>query len=139
MPIVYSLKIHEEAVADLEDLWRTDPASAGALVALLQQIKADQRLLDSLTIHGFGSDRREAFNVVPWIEQRRLGRELWRLKHWVLEGKARRYRVIYALDSRASRYYVLGVFSRDFNYDRNDPRTRRVLVTYDSMDLPGHQ
>jgi hypothetical protein len=70
------------------------------------------------------------------IEQQRLGRNLWRLKHWDLEGQGKRYRVVYALDPRVSRYYVLGVFPREFNYESKDARTRRVIAAYESLGIP---
>ena len=50
-----------------------------------------------------------------------------------------RYRVVYALDPRVSRYYVLGVFTRDFNYDASDPRSQRVLALYDELDIPSYR
>ena len=139
VPVRYSLVLHPAAQADLSALWEADPRSAALLIATLEQIKADPRLLDSLTIRQFGADGSEPFHVDQWIEQQRHGRNLWRLKHWELEGERRRYRVVYALDPRSSRYTVLGIFTRDFNYDRNDPRTRRVVADYDALGIPTYR
>jgi hypothetical protein len=136
VPIVFKLAFDRGANADLAGIWKTDPESAGVLQATLQQITADQRLLDSLTIKDFGAHRTEAIHVDQWAEQQRHGRNLWRLKHWELEGKGRRYRVVYALDPRVSRYYVLGIFTRDFNYDPTDARTKRVIAAYDKLGIP---
>jgi hypothetical protein len=139
VPIVFKLLVAAAARRDLEELWKNDPATAGFLETALQEIGADQRLLDSLTIKGFGAHGAEAFHVDAWAEQQRFGRNLWRLKHWELEEQGKRYRVVYALDPRFSRYYVLGIFTRDFNYDASDPRTRRVVADYDKLGIPSYR
>jgi hypothetical protein len=139
VPIVFKLSVGPEARRDLESLWETDSSSAGILEATLRQIAADQQLLDSLTIRGFGAHATEAFHVDAWVEQQSQGRNLWRFKHWELEGRGTRYRVVYALDPRLSRYYVLGIFTRDFNYDATDARTRRVLAAYDRLGIPQYR
>jgi hypothetical protein len=46
------------------------------------------------------------------------------------------YRIVYTLDPRKQRHFVLGVFSRDFDYDETDARTQRVLEVYDRLDIP---
>jgi hypothetical protein len=136
VPIVFKLVIESGAKLDLAGIWDTDPDSAGVLYATLQQIAADQRFLDSLTIKDFGAHRTELVHVDQWVEQQRLGRNLWRLKHWDLEGKGQRYRVVYALDPRVSCYYVFGIFTRDFDYDATDARTERVIAAYDKLGIP---
>ena len=92
--MAYRQFIHKAAQADLDAIWEIDPRSAGVLAATLRQIKHDQRLLDSLTVRGFGAYETEAIHVDRWLEQQRLGRNLWRLKHWELESRGRRYRVV---------------------------------------------
>lgn len=139
MPIVFKLSLDADARRDLEGLWASDSDSAAVLAATLQHIAGDQRLLDSLTIKDFGSHGSDAFHVDRWVEQQREGRNLWRLKVWELEGKGKRYRVAYALDPRTSRYYVLGIFTRDFNYDATDARTRRILASYDRLGIPAYR
>jgi hypothetical protein len=136
VPLAFQLLIAPAARLDLDGLWKSDPASAGVLEALLQQIAASQRLLDALTIRDFGAYELEAFHVETWIAQQRLGRNLWRLKHWELEGRGKRYRVVYTLDPRVSRYYVLAIFPREFNYDSKDARTKRVVEAYERLVIP---
>lgn len=139
VPIRYSFVLHPAAQADLDALWKEDFRSAALLTATLEQVKADKRLLESLTMRQFGAYGSEPFHVERWIEQQRSGRNLWRLKLWELEGEGRYYRVVYALDPRSTRYTVLGIFTRDFNYDRNDPRTRRVVADYDALGIPAYR
>ena len=139
MPLVFQLLISPDARRDLDLLWDSNPDCAGVLESTLQLIASDQHLLDALTIKDFGAHGSAVIHVDSWVEQQRLGRHLWRLKHWELEGQGKRYRVIYALDPRVSRYYVLGVFPRGFNYDAKDARTRRVLAAYEGLDIPSRR
>jgi mRNA-degrading endonuclease RelE of RelBE toxin-antitoxin system len=132
----YSLKVHKDATADIEKLWESAPQAAAAIVALLEQAESDQRLLESLTIKDFGVDRTEPIHVDWWWTQYKEGRNLWRVKIWNLESRRLNYRIVYALDPRSTRYYVLGVLPRDFNYDQSNPRARRLLAAYDELGIP---
>jgi mRNA-degrading endonuclease RelE of RelBE toxin-antitoxin system len=134
--MVYSLVVHEDAEFDLDELWAIDEDTTTDIIALLEQAKCDQELLDSLTIKDFGSDRSEDIHVDKWVAQQQQGRNLWRLKIWDLEDRGIRYRIVYALDPRISRYHVLGVLKRDFDYDENDQRTKRILAAYDDLAIP---
>jgi hypothetical protein len=136
--MLYSIVIHEDAEADLDALWEIDEDSTADIEALLEQAACDQKLLDTLTARDFGSGRSEEFHVEKWFEQQRKGRNLWRLKIWDLEDRGIRYRIIYALDPRISRYHVLGVVQRDFNYDERDARTQRILAAYDELGIPNY-
>jgi len=136
---VRSIVLHRGARADLETLWDEDPDAAGAIYALLQEIKGNQALLDALTTHDFGAQGTKRFHVSEWTAQQRKGRNLWRLKVWELDEQGIRYRVVYAFDPRIRRHFVLGIVDRDFNYDESDPRTRRILEAYDRIDIPKYR
>jgi hypothetical protein len=135
---VYSLVIHEDAEQDLDELWEIDEGATADIVALLEQAACDQELLDNLTVRDFGRHRSEDIHVDKWVEQQRKGRNLWRLKIWDLEDRGIRYRVVYALDPRISRYHVLGVVERGFDYDKSDDRTKRILAAYDELGIPNY-
>jgi hypothetical protein len=137
--IVYSILISQLAIADISEIRKSDPDTADTIWALLQEAKHSQTVLDSLSVKNFGSHGNEPYNVDQWVAQQRQGRNLWRLKIWELEHLGIRYRIVYALDPRVSRYFVLGVFDRDFNYDESDPRTKRVIVSYDSIGIPDYR
>src|SRR5208283_3034191 len=126
--MLYSLVVHEDAELDLDDLWELDEEATADIVALREQAPSDQELLDNLTVKDFGRHRTEEIHVDQWVEQQRKGRNLWRLKIWDLQDRGIHYRVVYALDPRLSRYHVLGIVDRDFDYDENDERTKRILV-----------
>ena len=124
------LLIHKDAEQDLKDLAASQPKLAARIVALLAQVSAAPWLMDMLTVHGFGSDQREAFDVSRWQAYWGQGKDLWRLKFWELEHQGLPYRVIYALKRGTGDHFVLAIVSRDFNYDRNHPTTRRILQAY---------
>jgi hypothetical protein len=132
---LYRLFIHEDALEDLDRLWVRDEVAAARIVALIQQLKGDQVLLDHLTQHGYGKRSADEFDVSKWHRQWKLGRDLWRLEAWDLEQQGLRYRVIYAYVTGERRYYVLGVLPREqVDYDNpEDPITRRILRAYDEL------
>jgi len=134
----YSLKIHEDAAADIETLWSVEPRAAAAIVALLEQAEIDQRTLESFTIKDYGAGRTEKFHVDWWWTQYKTGRNLWRVKIWNLESRRLNYRIIYALDPRQTRYYVLGILPREFDYDATNERSRRLLAAYDELGIPNY-
>lgn len=124
------LLIHRDAEQDLDELAVSQPKLAMRLAALLAEVGADAKLIDMLTVHDFGSDEREPFNVSRWQAHWQEGKDLWRLKFWELEHQGLPYRVIYALKRGTGDHHVLGIVSRDFNYDPNHPTTRRILQAY---------
>lgn len=60
-----------------------DRFAAGKVVALLQQAKADPKIIDSLLDHNFGVDHAAAYHVSKWIEFWNVGYNIWRLKIWI--------------------------------------------------------
>lgn len=133
---MFSVVIAKDAMADLEDIASKDLDAASDIYDLLLEAKGSQDVLRSLSTHDFGPDRfHDRYHVGPWVAQQQSGRNIWLLKLWHLDNKGIRYRVIYALDSSRSRYYVLGVFERSFNYEPSDPRTKRIVAAYDRLQI----
>jgi mRNA-degrading endonuclease RelE of RelBE toxin-antitoxin system len=131
--MVYSLFVHDDAKADLRQLSRANKDATALILAVLEEIQGDQGLLDSLTVHGFGNDRSERFGVSKWLSFWDRGVDLWRLRIWDLEQLGAPYRVVYAYERGKQRYHILGIFHRDFDYNANDPRTKRVKNAYDNL------
>jgi len=128
--MVYSLFVHNDAKGDLADIDAANPDAADIIVATLDEIARDQRLLDGLLIEGFGAGRSESIEVKKWWQFWKKGTDLWRLRIWALDKLGVPYRVVYAYERGRQRYYVLGIFHRDFDYDLNDARTQRVINAY---------
>ncbi|MGY6555737.1 MAG: hypothetical protein ACXIUM_14560 [Wenzhouxiangella sp.] len=112
---------------------QTEPQTAGRILALLEQIGGDQRLLDSLTVHDFGNRGTEDFHVSRWQEQWRKGRDLWRLKAWDLERQGLQYRIVYAYLPGKLKYFVLAIAPREFDYDATHPIGQRILHAYQEL------
>lgn len=127
------LLLHEDARRDLAAIKLEAPRLALRLATLLQELSSDEALLEMLTAHDFGSDRRAGFQVSRWQEHWGRGKDLWRLKFWELEDQGIPYRVIYALKRGTGNHYVLAIVNRDFNYDFNHLITRRILRAYDDL------
>lgn len=127
--------IHTHAIQDLKKLAQTDPDGAGYILGLLQQIKADPRLLDALTTHDFECDQ---FEVGKWEAFYRRGYNLWRLKMWDEDFQLLPHRIIYAflpvsaINSRPG-YVVLAVAPRGWNYKEEDFLTKRIIDDYHNL------
>jgi len=130
---LFSIFVHDDAVGDLESLWKTQPEVAARITAVLEAIDGDQDLLDRLTQHGYGPRKYSDFHVSKWFEQWNKDRDLWRLKIWDLEGKGLMYRIIYAFIPRTKNYHVLAIAPRNFNYDKNHPISRRIISSYEKL------
>ena len=134
--IVYQLLIAVAAKQDLATIGVDAPDTEAEILGLLQELKGSQLLLDSLTVKDYGLTRDAKFHVDVWGKQQNKGRNLWRLKIWSLEEHGIRYRVVYALDPRNSRYYILAILHRDFDYDEKHPRVQQLLAAYDRLGIP---
>lgn len=129
------LDIHEDAQRDLDDLRPAHPGLVRRILAILQEIKADPRLLSALLDHGFGDAKDETVGVKKWLEQWNAGRDIWRLKIWELESVKVKYRIIYAYVPGDQAFVVLAVQRRDaIDYDDpNHALTQRIHRAYRNL------
>ena len=130
---MFRLFVHDDGESDLEKLWDEAPEAAARIGVLLQELEGNQDLLDRLTQHDFGNYRTAEFHVSKWLNQWNKGKDLWRLKVWDLEDKGLQYRVVYAFLPSRSQYHVLGIVSRDFDYDPNHELSRRIIAAYENL------
>ncbi|MFK4075184.1 hypothetical protein ACI2KX_15870 [Ectopseudomonas khazarica] len=133
---MFALSYSPGAQEDVRQLKSIDPNAAALVLATVQEIRGDQNLLDSLTIHEF-EDRISkldlTYNVKHWWEHFKRGRDLWRLRVIDDENLLTDYRIIYAYCIPESKYYILGVVPRSFNYDSNHTQTKRILAEYEEL------
>ena len=130
---MYTLVVHADAKADLEEIWEAAPRAAARIVVVLDEIQSNQDLLDALTEHDFGAYGLKEFHVSKISKFWHAGLDLWRFKIWDLEEQKLRYRIVYAYESRKRRYYVLGILPRATSYDINDQRVQRILKAYEDL------
>lgn len=128
-----SLRIHDDAAADLELLWEEAPVAAARIAVLLQELEGNQDLLDRLTQHDYGLHQSADIHISKWFEHWNKGRDIWRTKVWDLEDKGLMYRIIYAFMPSTHEYHVLAIAPRDFNYETDHPITKRILAAYESL------
>ena len=134
--IVRSLLIHRDAANDLQSIRACgEHADHGAILAFLQQAKADPALLETLAEDWFGEDGSANYTVQKVVALHQRGRRVWRVKVLTLKGMATRYRVLYAFDRRKQLFYVLGVPPREIAYDLAHPRIQQLVAVYDSLDI----
>lgn len=127
------LFVHDDAKHDLAEIRKQSLDAMVKIVALLEQLSADEDLLDRLTQHGFGKRGVDPFHVSQWFEQQNQGNNLWRLKDWDLECRGLKYRIIYAFIPQKHHHHILGIFPREFNYESDHEYTQRVLEAYHEL------
>lgn len=132
------VQIHRDAKADLEAIgshWIADK-----IYAFLQEARERPELLDTFTVDRHPRVGVDQHDVRQWVDQQRRGRNLWRIKLATLEDEGHHYRIVYAVNPRTKNHFVLGVVRRDrrkFDYDADDPFTKRVVAVYDSLRSRG--
>ena len=131
--MVLRLFVHDDAEDDLNALWDQAPETAARITVLLEELEGNQDLLDRLTQHDFGAYGSRDFHVSKWIEQWRKGKDLWRLKVWELEKTGVRYRIVYAFVPGKGQDPVLGIVTREFNYEADHELSRRILTAYENL------
>ncbi|WP_202636731.1 hypothetical protein [Rugosibacter aromaticivorans] len=138
MSIKLTLTIHPDAADDIRRLMQSDRFAAGKVVALLQQAKADPKVIDSLLEHGFGADHAAAYHVSKWLELFKIGYNIWRLKIWIEPKGSLRYRIVYAYEPKSLQYHVLAIVHRDFDYKTDHEITKRILKAYNDLGITIH-
>lgn len=131
----YSLVVHDDAKADLDELYEKDIDAAASIEVFLDEVKHNQYLLDSLSVTGFVCYEPEVWDTDEWIELKKQKLNIRRIKFLYLEGVSK-YRIIYAFDPTQMRYYVLGIVLRSIDYDVSHPTSKRIIATYEKLGIP---
>lgn len=132
----YSIAIHDDAQADLEEIWNSDADAAADIETFLEEAKLNQATLSNLTQNGYIQYGEWPYDVKEWGEAKRQRYNLWRVRLLWLEGKASKFRIVYAFHPTEFRYYVLGVVDREFNYAIKHPISKRITAAYDALCIP---
>lgn len=133
---MFALSYSPGAQDDIRQLKQKDAEAAALVLATVREIRDDQSLLDSLTIHDFEDlipNLGVGYSVKKWWEHYRQNKNLWRLRVMDEKHILRGYRIIYAYSITDGKYYILGVVERSFGYDRNHPKTIRILGEYSEL------
>lgn len=134
------LLIHADAGADLQAIKAAgDLRSFGVVLAFLQQAKADQKILESLSTDFHGVDGVGNFDIRKWVSQQKQGRNLWRVKLCDIKGMGVPHRILYAFNPASLTYFVLAIMERGIDYDESHTRIRRLMAVYDSLRIARDQ
>jgi len=141
---MFRLIIQKPAAEDLVKLVNSGGAGkvyGTRIAAFLQELKGRQDWLAELLSRKF---QNEEFNVDKYVEFWDAGLDMWRLalfefdftrhKKWQMP-----YRILYAYDQPCLTFRILGIVSRDFNYEPDHEFTQRIRRTYDELALPKHR
>jgi mRNA-degrading endonuclease RelE of RelBE toxin-antitoxin system len=100
--------ICENAAADLDRLWDSDPRAAAAVVVALDEVLADPALIEKLTTQGDAE-----------FKAQRSPNNLWRFR--ILNTRATSYRIVYGFHWQFRHVCVLAIAHKDkLNYDNLD-------------------
>lgn len=139
---MYELIVHDDASKDLREILPRDRACGLKLAKLIQQLKADQDLLDRLTQNGYGGrpnhpqPKNAQFNTGMWGAAQSDNMNLWRLRPFHLDTLG--YRFIYAFFA-PNTYIVLAIVEKAqhgdsnderFNYELSHPISQRIQNAY---------
>ena len=129
--------ICENADADLDRLWDSDPKAAAAVVVALDEVQADPELIDKLTTHGDVEFETQRLGIKQWREAQRANNNLWRFR--IFDTPATSYRVVYGFHWQLRHVCILAVGHKDqLDYDNLDrDLSERILA--DWFDITGGQ
>ena len=123
------IQVHNDATQDLINIKKIDNNGFMRLLAFIEQLRSDNRLISKLLDHGYGNDRDGPVSVKKWLSIQKFERQpVWRLRAWDLEKQGLKYRIIYLYYWRDQEYIILAIVHRNnLNYDKiNDPTRQRV-------------
>lgn len=143
---MYEFIIHNDASSDIRGVIARDRAIGLRLFQAVQQLRADQDLLDRLTQTDWGGSparpkpKTATFNTGPWGAAQQANMNLWRLRFFEddLEG----FRLIHAFFPAVNRYVLLAavekaefgaIHDERFNYELKHPVSLRIAKAYRAL------
>lgn len=124
--------VHENAVNDLRLLRSADEAAAAAVLATLEQLKADPGVIDKLTTSGTNTIGSVRLGIKRW-ESMRHKSNLWRFR--IFDTPATSYRIIYGYHWQTRQLCIFAIVHKeDFDYDDLDSDiARRIMRDWESL------
>lgn len=105
------LDVHENAERDLLELEKVDIEAAATILVVLEELKADPRIIDKLTTGGTNDTESMRLGIKRWESMWRRGTDLWRFR--VFDTPATVYRVIYGYNWRTQCFCILAVVRKE--------------------------
>jgi len=127
--------VHDDANADLDELFGIDLKAATATYVLLETLFADEVLAEKLhvnnDVHYFSPD----FHNLLVSTFSRKGYTIYRLKYHDGDGQLMGYRILHAYHGRVDCSYVLAIMERQNAYDHTHWKINRLFGTYDTLGI----
>jgi len=137
----FELKVAIAAGRDLEAIRQSDPDAHDRITAVLDELRADQQLLQNLLEDRYGQRPGERYTATFGVQfigkfaRDTPRREVWRFKIWDLENHGVRYRIVYMFLPRrrpeTRLFIILAIAPRAWNYEYADPLYDRITADYD--------
>lgn len=130
---------HNDIVADIERLKAVDMRIVYRVRELINQLRADEMLLDDLLRDGFGGTparpaKGAIFNVRAWCTAQQKELNLWRIRDFSLSRMGFEYRIVYGVFPQTEQIFILGIVERDFDYELSHPISRRIVAAYRAIE-----
>ncbi|BDC37727.1 hypothetical protein [Paraburkholderia terrae] len=129
------LTFHADAAQELRALRTTDPDNYYSLVAILDEIRGDQRILAKLTEPGVWKIGSGKFDITKYSFFWNSGFDVWRIKTIDFEQGVSPYRVLYAYDWKQQYFHVLAIMPRHHDYQNDKDLTERLLKAYRELGI----
>lgn len=141
---MYELIIHDDATQDLIGIIASSKSAGYKIIALLEELKENQDLLDRLTQNNYGGrpskpvPKNADFNICMWAAMQNEGHNLWRLRFF--DPIVEIYRIVYGYYPGSDTYVILGIFEKSktdnlgYNYEPQGPFARRISNARQALD-----
>jgi hypothetical protein len=128
----------QEFEDELDVLVKTNPADAGLIDALIEELGADHELLSNLSdeVPKWHYMFNPSFEIKRFAECWKTGRRIYSLKPYGEDGQLIAYRIFMAHDVDTDEYFVLTVLPRKNCYDTTTDAFRRLCERYDKLGIP---
>jgi len=127
--------VHDDANADLAELFRLDVPSATATYVLLETLFTDEVLAEKLYVNNVTHYLSPGFHNLLVTRFRMKGYTIYRLKYHDEDGQLIRYRILHAYHGGVDCSYVLAIMERQHAYDHTHWKLKRLFGTYDTLGI----
>lgn len=143
---MYEYIIHNDATADLRSILAKDRPAGLRLAKILEQFRADERLVDRITQSDWGGSpswprpKNAWFNTGAWGKAQAANMNLWRLRFF--EKEIQGYRLIHAFFPLTNQYQLLAIVEKAefgaindarFDYELSHPIAKRIAIAYSAL------
>jgi len=135
MPLLITIEEFED---ELDMLVTTNPADAGLIDALIEELGSDHDLLSNLTheVPKWHFMFRPPFEIKRFVHCWQNGRRIYALKPYNEDGHLIGFRVFIGHDIHTDEYFVLTVQPRASCYEKASTEYKSLCERYDKLGIP---